>query len=615
MYWLRRFKKPRKANTAMEDALKISRRETSFLDDEWVSATKTRNFMLKDPLLDWLDLHGAAKGFRSDDEEESYDPRTDFTRFVSRKGREFEHAVVEHLQSLVRVSQVAHGPRDIRSPDAAAKTLQLMQAREPMVFQGVLHDFESMTFGSPDLLVRSDVLRRLFPDAISEEESRMSAEHLHAELHYCVVDVKFTTLGLLKDGELGNSGSSPAYKAQLYVYNQALGRLQGYLPPRAFLLGRGWKQLGERGHSCMQRLAPVSHDSMIGKEPLSDRVADAIDWVRRVRSEGHTWEVLPVPSVSELRPNMGNQADFPWHGARREVAQELGELTLLWQVGIDKRRAANECGITTLTEVATAADVGVKGPTQAAVLDAMLDINSDAGGPLVRPRSVVTAEDQWRAPQALEFYVDFETVSDLDDDFTRIPDKGGQALIFMVGCGHVEEGVWKFRCFTAQALTEDAEAAMLDDWFAHMHEVKARRAAAGEDPLVFHWSHAEVSTLVSAYNSAVARHHGKDWPRVRWFDFLKEVARKEPVVVRGALGFGLKAIAKAMFQHGLIETSWGDGPTDGLGAMVGAWSAAEEASKANVALIETSLMSEIEAYNEVDCKVMMEIIHYLRAEH
>ena len=101
----------------------------------------------------------------------------------------------------------------------------------------------------------------------------------------------------------------------------------------------------------------------------------------------------------------------------------------------------------------------------------------------------------------------------------------------------------------------------------------------------------------------------------RWFDFLKQVVREEPVVIRGAMGFGLKAIATALRGLGCIETKWGAGPADGLGAMVGAWSCAREAEQRGCSLRETELMGQIAQYNEVDCKVMMEIVHYLRRHH
>lgn len=64
--------------------------------DEWVYASATRNHVLGDPLLDWFDLHGEAKGF----ERDPVDERTDFLEFIFRKGREFERAVVEHLRRL-----------------------------------------------------------------------------------------------------------------------------------------------------------------------------------------------------------------------------------------------------------------------------------------------------------------------------------------------------------------------------------------------------------------------------------------------------------------------------------------------------------------------------------
>ena len=95
------------------------------------------------------------------------------------------------------------------------------------------------------------------------------------------------------------------------------------------------------------------------------------------------------------------------------------------------------------------------------------------------------------------------------------------------------------------------------------------------------------------------------WPDLRLLDFLNLVVRTEPVVVRGALGFGLKAIG----------TSLANTPTDGLGTMVGAWSAAGEARRGGAAPGQVELMREIERYNEVDCRVIAEVIGCLRAKH
>jgi hypothetical protein len=241
-------------------------------------------------------------------------------------------------------------------------------------------------------------------------------------------------------------------------------------------------------------------------------------------------------------------------------------------------------------------------------------VNRDLEGPVTWPPRVTTREREWRIPDALEFFVDFETVSDVDDYFADLPRKGGQPLIFMVGCAHLEAGALRFRCFVADALTLEAEANVLDDWFAHMEDVRGRLGFPGT-PKVFHWSPAEDVTFNSDYSSARQRHPDKAWPEPRWFDFLHAVVKKEPFVVRGAFGFGLKAIGRALQAHGLIRTSWDDGPTDGLGAMVGAWRAAAEAKERGVSMREVALMQDIERYNEVDCRVMAEVIDYLRRCH
>ena len=51
------------------------------------------------------------------------------------------------------------------------------------------------------------------------------------------------------------------------------------------------------------------------------------------------------------------------------------------------------------------------------------------------------------------------------------------------------------------------------------------------------------------------------------------------------------------------------------GAMTGVWSCDEEAVDRGISLIDTDLMQETARYHDVDCKIMMEILSYLRENH
>ena len=599
--------------------------------EPWVSASKTRNHVLEDPLLDWLDRYGESKGLA----RHVVDERTDFATFIKRKGVEFEQAVVTHLAGL-GVGQVlvvgadSASERPSQDLSLAYETWEAICDGVEIICQGVLRDPEHKTYGMPDLLVRSDVLTALFPDSLPPAQAEAAASDLPiGNRHYVVVDIKYTTLRLLAGGGLNNSDSKPAYKVQLHIYNRALARIQGYLPPKAYLLGRGWTQTKEgqesRGNSCMERLAPVAHNEAVGGRPLGDHADQAARWLQQMRRNGHNWDALPEPTVKELRPNAkGDPGE--WSSAVKEIVEQTKDLTVLWYVSAAKRNAANDRGLTSWKDPnATPEELGVTGDARKATLRDLLAVNrSEPAQPrpavdltAVRPEKVNAQRSQWATAPPLEFFVDYETVSDLDDDFTKIPQRGGQPLIFMIGCGHMEDGSWRFECFIADDLTEPSECVVIEKWLDHMASVRDQ-VAPDSNPRVFHWSGHEQSTLETAYNAAARRHPHRSphWASPNWFDLLKLVIKAEPVVVRGAHNFGLKAMTKAMHEAGLVKTQWTDGPTDGLGAMVAAWTCQQEIRAGHAARLEhVDVMQEVRAYNETDCRAMQEVLHHLREHH
>ena len=301
----------------------------------WVSAGRTRNWMLRDPLIDWLQLYGKSRNFMSSQELPDYDRNLDFLEFIFEKGREFEASILRLIQGRYEVAILANDYRDIQSLQKAEATFAAMQEGVPVIHQGVLWDAQNRNYGAPDFLVRSDVLREMFPEDITEAEAGIASPNLGNDVwHYRVVDTKFTTLHLNASGsEVANDGSAPAYKAQLYIYNRMLGRLQGFEPPASFLLGRGWQQTRGgttyRGNSAFGRLGLVPQSGTVANGvPIAEEVERALQWIRRVREEGGAWHLLPEPSVPELYPNMSNSDDGDMNldlGLRRAGAwQEFG---------------------------------------------------------------------------------------------------------------------------------------------------------------------------------------------------------------------------------------------------------------------------------------------------
>ena len=94
------------------------------------------------------------------------------------------------------------------------------------------------------------------------------------------------------------------------------------------------------------------------------------------------------------------------------------------------------------------------------------------------------------------------------------------------------------------------------------------------------------------------------WSDISWLD-LCDLFKSEPITIKGATNFKLKTIASMMYQHGMIKTKYNDdGIKDGrLAAFM-----AQEYYKNKGG----DIMSDIISYNETDCKVLWDILKYLR---
>lgn len=645
--------------------------------DNWVSATSVRNYLLGDPLIDYLAWHSsrlalakpgyASRVLRAIQHKDLHN----FTEFIMAQGKDFETNLMDLLFKKFGPDMIASvgGELNAKSERKVTETLEVMNKGVPFIHSGVLHNFETQTYGIPDLLVRSDWLDQLVAlTPLPKEARKLSAPSLTnpfngapPKYHYRVVDIKFSTLYLRSDGlHLLNSGSIPAYKGQLYIYNQALGQLQGYLPPVAYVLGRKWKYSTRgstyQGRACLDRLGLVDFTTV--DLEYVEKTQKAIQWIRDVRQHGHTWDLFTTPLPrEELYPNMSNSHDYPWHGVKEQLAKDLDEITMLWMCGVKNRKKAHEVGVYRWTDLrCTTETLGVHGEATSKVLTSIIDINQHGRIVKILPAQIQNNDHEWQTTPTLEFYVDFETVNDVLTDFSRLPIVESCSMIFTIGVGYFDtagdatspRGRWVFRDFTVDALTLTEEAKIC----ARFSEYIRSECVFYEidSPLLVHWHSAEPNE----WKKAIERHGGarkvlsQGWllmdgdegsgdyaPRElresttqqspprrplqitpQWFDLL-QVFHAEPIVIKGCLGFGLKEISKALYEMGHIETTWDGGSAcvDGVGAMLGAYSASKEARRRGTSMKILPAMREIIRYNEVDCKVLGEILRYLRAHH
>ena len=631
----------------------------------WVSASKTRNWLRRDPLIDWLDEYGAARGFAKDAGADADPPSPyDLRSLLFRQGNRFEERIFALLEARVASHvKVSTGWEETRSLAAAERTFEAMCAGVELIEQAVVRNPESRTYGAIDLLVRSDALERLFPGTLDANMLRAPAPGLAGsggvvpQWHYVVVDVKFSTLDLSVNGYAGSSHRH--YAGQVLVYTAAIARLQGYCPPEAYLLGRTWTTSKGRGSGALDRLGrvPIDRDALreSGRTesiPLAVDVGRAVEWVRRVRAEGAAWSPLPRPTQRELYPNLNNDQDQPWSEAKRRIAEEIGELTALPGIGPDLRDAAIARGIVGRHDAGlTPERLEVTGDVRPRRLAVVLAANAPERADVIAadPSSAVIPEKidlrgnderEWRMPYPLEFFVDFENTQNLDDDFSALPRVGGNPCIFQVGClvkihgrTPTEEEITAataagadpgerlvrgddlaFGQWTASRLSPSSEREVLDAWLSFMSSWRASLGIEWSDARIVHWSPAEPNLLANSHNSAHDRHD--DWrlpATLGWFDALDRLVHRVPVGVAGAWGFGLKQIAKGMHRAGLIATVWGDGPADGLGAMAAAFEAEHRAGSEGRRLADYDFIRAGAEYNEVDCRAMAEIVSWLRA--
>ena len=294
-----------------------------------------------------------------------------------------------HRMVYTKDDHVKHKARsDLRViMEKSKETMKYMSEGVPIIFQGVLVNRKNYTYGIADVLMRSDVINKIFDKHVFSDQLGFGAPRLahsnaqpdRKKYHYRVIDVKWTTMELCSNGVyIRNSDWIPAYKAQLAVYTAALGQMQGYTPEQAYIMAKSWHVNGKyteaRGYSCFDRLGVVDFSNEFDNKFL-ELAKKAIKWYHKVSMVGRMWSYRATkPDIPELYPNMCNsQKNGRFGKVKSLVADGLDEITRAWFVGPKHRDIAHSKDIMKMSDPrCTTRAMGMKSTSRAFVIDKLL---------------------------------------------------------------------------------------------------------------------------------------------------------------------------------------------------------------------------------------------------
>ncbi len=627
-------------------------RSKNFIDRKKLhSATGLVNYIRSDCIIDYLDQI-KRNDYEIDFENELKIRKRKFTKlndekitntnflkkrktsfdYIVEDGYKFENNIFTEIKNKLKNDNQLEILIEINEEDISKKYNMtkeiIIQKKYDIILGGVLVNQTNNTYGYPDIIVSGFWIKKYIKDTLIEIPNDRSI--------YYIIDVKSSSISLVSGGESMSSGLLyDGYKAQIYVYKEALNNITGSNNNIAFILGKkyeyysGGKKI--KIDDPFSRLAIVNfeNEKKNGKD-FKEKIDKALEWKNDLNKNWKKYSLYPIEK-DELYPNMKNSYDKNYRPIKKKIAIKNKELTLLWNCGVKNRKLAFQKGIKTYDdEKINPESLGYETKSKKyKIIDLMLKINKKSNDKIINIDNTNNYLE-WRNKVDYEFFVDFETYSkeeiygeNLDEDF--IENLNNQ-VIYMIGVYHKE----KFKCFIINYNNIDTNS--LDSIKKNIEKIKNLKCSyddyvfcLNEKDLIerftnyivefsksknktrlIHWSSAEPIM----FNKKI-KEYGlfDDKYNLPWYDLLSVFKYDEsPIIIKECFGFGLKEIVKKLNDHKLIKLVWPELDDGLLSSFV-----AKNIYKNKIEIQEKNKnMIEIVEYNYIDCLAISILLDFIR---
>ena len=641
-----------------------------------IHATKITNWVINDPLIDYLELIDINKlkldenlkitkkrsiSLDNDIQESPKKISKSSFDYILQSGIMFESNIIMEIEQMMKNNNEYKKMIKINEKNIdlnySETTNTIINDKHTIILGSVLINEKNNTWGKPDLIVKGEWINKYI-------ETKIPSVNLNK---WYIIDIKSSTINLISGGDDVSSKSLyNSYKTQIYVYTDALNEtLKKYNKinnvEKGFILGKKYKYVVNKNtivKKPFEYLGIIDFRKNISGNTYSETISRATNWNMELKENWMDYKLNPI-NKDELYPNMKNKYDKNWHNIKKSIGLANKEITLLWNCGIANRNLAWNHGIKNYDDPRLNANIlGFEGKSKEKIINLMLDLTrSDKNYILNKQNNHM----EWQNKNNLEFFVDFETYNtdmiwdeqnDWDDSFTS------EQKIYMIGVSYVLENNLIHKTFLIKypnylglckkfsekfndipninldsnnnwdrkydfndcIICSDELDLMQQFYKFIMSFVPENILVVPESKFNFiknnirlcHWSCAEPII----FNKKIKEYNlDKNEYDFDWYDLLKIFKYEEyPIIFKECFSFGLKEIIKKMNKYELINLSWSD-LDDGL---LSSFIARDIYVGNNLDMQNdqndqiNTTMYDIIEYNYIDCKALYLLLNWMR---
>jgi len=432
----------------------------------------------------------------------------------------------------------------------------------------------------PDFIIHRDIFCELFNEF-----------HIPDLPLYIVSDIVYKTVNFNSDKtDLINDNNLYYYKCKIYLCNEILG-YNDY----GILFAKEYRFKD----SILKKKSVVGR--FLFHNDMRDKIIHGLAWLDNLNNFYDEWLIYPKPTIHELYPNM-NIKTGPWIKEKKRLAEEIKEITLVWNISYHKRCLLHDKGIYTWQDPMLLNNIypyEIKETERRRIQEKMIHMNKQTELK-ISPRRIKNLDFiNHIKDKNNSIVLDFESVINLEERTSYFNDIKRDEIpkICIIGCINLKNDV--FKDFTIKYLDLNEEEKIIKYWLQYLKRV------VGNDIKIYHWSSAErvyIDYMKSQYPHL-------DYPNFTYVDLLSYF-KMEPITIQGCFGYGLKEIVKMLYNHELIKNKWTD-DTDGLEAMIEIIHKSEDALDKRIPIKRFNEIKKIIYYNYMDCKVIVDILEML----